>query len=124
MQTFGPQSSQRDPQTRLCRRQSSPEGPCPGDDGHVAEPSPPGAKPQKKLSYKDARRLEEIERLMAEAPAAIAATEAKLADPDLYARDPAAFQRLTDELQALRDQVDAAETEWLELEEKKAELAG
>ncbi|MEH6663402.1 MAG: ABC-F family ATP-binding cassette domain-containing protein [Brevundimonas sp.] len=83
--------------------------------------SPPATR---KLSYKDARRLEEIERLMAEAPAAIAAREAKLADPDLYTRDPAAFQRLTDELQALRDQVDAAETEWLELEEKKAELAG
>jgi ABC transport system ATP-binding/permease protein len=81
--------------------------------------SPPAAR---KLSYKDARRLEELERLMAEAPAAIAANETKLADPDLYARDPAAFQRITDELQALRDQIDAAETEWLELEEKKALL--
>ncbi|MFT4954373.1 MAG: ATP-binding cassette subfamily F protein uup [Brevundimonas sp.] len=88
----------------------------------AAKPAP--SAPARKLSYKDARRLEEVERLMAEAPAAITAAEAKLADPDLYSRDPAAFQRLTGELQALRDQLDAAETEWLELEEKKAELAG
>jgi len=98
--------------------------PAPAAPAKPAAAAKGPATPVRKLSYKDARRLEEIERLMAEAPAAIAAKEAKLADPDLYARDPAGFQRITGELQALRDQVDAAETEWLELEEKKAELAG
>ena len=82
------------------------------------------ARPQRKLSYKDARRLEEAERLMADLPGVIAAHEAELADPGLYARDPAAFERINKALEAARTQLDAAETDWLELEEKKAELAG
>ena len=82
------------------------------------------ARPSRKLSYKDARRLEEAERLMAELPAAIAAHEAKLADPELYARDPAAFGRINKALETARAQLESAEADWLELEEKKAELAG
>ena len=77
-----------------------------------------------KLSYKDARRLEEVERLMETLPAEIARHEATLADPDLYARDPAAFDRAMKAAEKARADLDAAEADWLEIEEKKAALAG
>jgi ATP-binding cassette subfamily F protein uup len=78
-----------------------------------AKPSPrPG-----KLSYKDQRRLQELETLTAELPQKIAALEAGLADPGLYGRDPAGFDRLTRALELARGQLGAAEEEWLVLEE-------
>ncbi len=81
-------------------------------------------KPAAKLSYKDARRLEELEGLLAALPEQIARHDAALADPDLYARDPAAFERAMQAADKARADLAAAEEEWLELEEKKAALAG
>ncbi len=78
----------------------------------------------KKLSYKDARRLEEVERLIETLPAEIARHDATLADPDLYSRDPAAFDRAMKAAEKARADLEAAELDWLELEEKKAALAG
>ena len=78
----------------------------------------------KKLSYKDARRLEEVEKLMETLPAEIARQDALLADPDLYGRDPAAFDRAMKAAEKARAELEAAELDWLELEEKKAALAG
>ena len=75
-----------------------------------------------KLSYKNQRRLAELEALVAELPAKIAALEAGLADPDLYSRDPAAFERLSRALQAAQAQLAAAEDEWLTLEEQREAL--
>ncbi len=75
-----------------------------------------------KLSYKDQRRLEELETLIADGPGRIAALEASLADPGLYGRDPARFQALTRDLDALRGQVAAGEEEWLALEERREAL--
>jgi ABC transport system ATP-binding/permease protein len=86
-------------------------------------PQPVDRRPAK-LSYKDARRLEEVERLMETLPAEIARHEATLADPDLYARDPAAFDRAMKAAEKARADLDAAEADWLEIEEKKAALAG
>jgi ATP-binding cassette subfamily F protein uup len=86
----------------------------------VAKPAP-AAKPGK-LSYKDQRRLEELEKLIAEAPGRIAALEAKLADPALYTRDPAAFQALSRDLDALHAAVASGEEEWLALEERREAL--
>ena len=86
-------------------------------------PPPPPPRPAK-LSYRDQRRLEAAEALMAGLPAEIAALELRLSDSGLYRRDPDGFGRLTAELAAARDRLDAAETEWLELEELKAQLAG
>jgi ATP-binding cassette subfamily F protein uup len=89
--------------------------------------APAAAAPRKvaaKLSYKDARRLEELEGLMETLPARIEAFDAALADPDLYGRDPAAFQRAMSGAAEARAALEAAELEWLELEEKKAALAG
>jgi len=76
-----------------------------------------------KLSYKDQRRLSELETLIAEAPSKAAALEARLADPGLYGRDPAGFQALSSELDALRQTLDSAEEEWLALEERREALS-
>ena len=47
-----------------------------------------------------------------------------LADPDLYRRDPKDFQAKTNRLGAAQAELDAAETEWLELEMLREELDG
>ncbi|SFS76819.1 ABC-F family ATP-binding cassette domain-containing protein [Brevundimonas viscosa] len=94
-----------------------------GGGGGASAPAPP-KKPAAKLSYKDARRLEELEGLLASLPDQIAGHDAALADPDLYSRDPAAFDRAMKAAEKARADLAAAEEEWLELEEKKAALAG
>ena len=48
----------------------------------------------------------------------IAKGESLLTDPDLYSRDPDKFNRITTKLGELRERLEAAEMEWLELEEK------
>jgi ABC transport system ATP-binding/permease protein len=85
-------------------------------------PAPPEVKRAGKMSYKDQRRLEEAEALIAGAPARIAKLEADLADPQLYARDPGAFQRITKALAQLRADLAAAEEDWLLLEEQREAL--
>ncbi|MBS0359911.1 MAG: ATP-binding cassette domain-containing protein, partial [Proteobacteria bacterium] len=82
----------------------------------------PEPKAAAKLSYKDQRRLGELEALIEGAPARISALEAGLADPGLYGRDPAGFRRLSDELETVRIQLGAAEEEWLELEARREAL--
>jgi ATP-binding cassette subfamily F protein uup len=86
----------------------------------AAETPPPR---QNKLSYKDQRRLAELEQLLAELPAKIAALEAGLfADPQLYSRDPAGFERLTRALDSARTRLLSAEEEWLTLESRREAL--
>ncbi|MGZ8363992.1 MAG: ATP-binding cassette domain-containing protein, partial [Caulobacteraceae bacterium] len=75
-----------------------------------------------KLTYKDARRLEELDALMPRLHAQIAALEATLSDATLYARDPQAFGKAMSEITAARTTLAAAEEEWLVLEEKKEAL--
>ncbi len=76
-----------------------------------------------KLTYKDQRRLEELEGLMPRLTAQIAADEKRLEDPGLYARDPKGFDKLMAALAAARKTLAASEEEWLALEEKKEALA-
>lgn len=107
----------------------SPSGegrPRSGRAGTAGDVPPPPPQPRKtaKLSYKDARRLEELETLLETLPATIARHDATLADPDLYARDPKAFDAAMKAAEKARADLEAAELEWLELEEKKAALAG
>jgi ATP-binding cassette subfamily F protein uup len=85
---------------------------------------PPRPEPARaaKLSYKDQRRLSELETLITEAPGKLAALEAKLADPGLYARDPSAFQKLSHELDAVRSRLVSAEEEWLAIEVRREAL--
>ena len=85
----------------------------------TARPEPP--RPAK-LSFKDQRRLSELETLIAEAPGKLAALEARLADPGLYGRDPSGFQRLSRELDAARAGLAAAEEDWLVLEGRREAL--
>jgi ATP-binding cassette subfamily F protein uup len=84
-------------------------------------PAPPRAEPARatKLSYKDQRRLSELETLIGELPGKMGALEASLGDPGLYARDPAGFDRISRSLDAARAQLAAAEEEWLALEERR-----
>jgi ATP-binding cassette subfamily F protein uup len=99
---------------------------------HPKPAAPPKAAPRAatapkasaKLSYKDQRRLEELEKLIEAGPGEIAKLEERLADPALYSRDPKAFSDLSARLDALRANVEAAEEEWLLLEEKRESLAG
>ena len=89
-------------------------------------PSPLDPRPSnlpKKLSFKDAHRLKELDALLAALPAEIAAHEAKLADPDFYTRDPKGFDAAMKALDAARAKLDAAEEEWLEIEARREALA-
>ncbi len=81
-------------------------------------------KPAQKLSYKDQKRLEDLERLMPEWQAEIAKMEEILSDPNLYTKAPKAFEQTTRALTHTRTSLENGEMEWLELEEKKAQLAG
>jgi ATP-binding cassette subfamily F protein uup len=104
--------------------------------GFFGAPTPapaPAAKPAQtraapaqafKLSYKEQRRLEELDRLVGELPDHISALESELADPGLYGRDPEAYDRFSRALAAAREQLASAETEWLELEARKEALSG
>ncbi len=106
--------------------QRAPAAPAPAPKAAKPAPKPEGrpAKAQTKLSFKDARRLEqlpdEIDRLERE----IAKLEALLADPDLYAREPAKFARASEALAERQAAKDAAEEEWLELEALRESLEG
>jgi ATP-binding cassette subfamily F protein uup len=101
-------------------------GPAPAPPPRPAarSPAPAAAGPAKpaKLSYKDQRRLAELEALSRSLPGTIARLEAELADPGLYARDPAAFGRISQDLEAARTALAGAEDEWLELETRREAL--
>ncbi|MFN4288948.1 MAG: ABC-F family ATP-binding cassette domain-containing protein [Brevundimonas sp.] len=101
--------------------------PLPAPDTAASKPVSPPARaepPRKtaKLSYKDARRLDEVTALIAELPATISDLETALADASLYARDPARFTALSAKLDQARARLSAAEEEWLMLEERREAL--
>ena len=81
-------------------------------------------KVQTKLSFKDEHRQKELDALIPKLQAEIAALEEDLSDPDLYARDAEAFNRKSVRAGTAREELDAAEMEWLEIEEKRDALAG
>jgi ATP-binding cassette subfamily F protein uup len=95
-----------------------------GQAGLKAAPPPPPAPAKKavKLTFKDQRRLEECEALIAASPKIFEGLEAKLADPGFYARDPAGFAALTKQLDQARADLATAEEDWLALEEKREGL--
>jgi ATP-binding cassette subfamily F protein uup len=85
--------------------------------------APSAAKKPVKLTYKDQRRLEELEGLIAKLPGDIIALEQQLEDPALFSRDPKAFAKITANAEHLRKTLAASEEEWLALEEKREALA-
>lgn len=76
-----------------------------------------------KLSYKDTRRLQELDRLMPERQQEISNLEEAMADSGLFARDPKRFQLCASRLTAAREELAAYEEEWLALEEKREALS-
>jgi ATP-binding cassette subfamily F protein uup len=99
---------------------------APGVTG-AAKPTPPVARvepPAKtvKLSYKDQRRLQELEAAVSKIPVEITKMERELADPTLYSRDFDKFERVSKALDAARLELSASETEWLALEERREAL--
>jgi ATP-binding cassette subfamily F protein uup len=88
----------------------------------AAAPKPAPPKAASKLTYKDQRRLAELEALVHDLPGKIASLETALHDPDLYSRDRAGFDRLSAALETARSQLAAAEEEWLALEERREAL--
>lgn len=77
---------------------------------------------QEKMSYKETFRLEHLPDEMEALTVKIDALKTELADPDLYARDATRFTKASEELTQATDTLDAAELEWLELEEKRERL--
>jgi len=88
----------------------------------VAAPPPP--RKSGKLSYKDQRRFEECEALIAASPTIIADLEKKLEDPNFYARDPVGFDKVMKAIDKARADLATAEEDWLALEEKRETMAG
>jgi ATP-binding cassette subfamily F protein uup len=76
-----------------------------------------------KLSYKDERRLVELEAAMPALAGKISALEERLADSDLYRRDAAAFHAASAALDKARSDLALAEDAWLALEERREALA-
>ncbi|HEY4343052.1 MAG TPA: ATP-binding cassette domain-containing protein [Parvibaculum sp.] len=108
---------------RFTRDRAAPR-PASKADGAATSKSERVAKTSTKLSYKDARLLEELGAKMPKLQGDIARLETQLADPGLYARNPAEFAKITSRHDALRAELERAEEQWLELEMKREELSG
>jgi ATP-binding cassette subfamily F protein uup len=87
-------------------------------------PSPPAKKPKEtapsaepKLTFKQRHRLEELPGEIDRLTDDIGKLEGLLADPDLFKRDPGKFEKATAALADRQGKLDAAEMEWLELED-------
>jgi ATP-binding cassette subfamily F protein uup len=89
----------------------------------VAKLAPVKSAP-KKLSYKDQKRLDDLNLLMPKWSAEIKQLETVLEDATLYSRDPKRFEATMKKLDTLRADLENGEMEWLELEEKKESLTG
>jgi ATP-binding cassette subfamily F protein uup len=87
-----------------------------------APATPPPPRAPAKLTYKDQRRLDELDKALPRLADEIAALEVKLEDASLYARDPKGFDAVMKRLSAARDELGRSEEEWLELEEKREAL--
>jgi ATP-binding cassette subfamily F protein uup len=81
------------------------------------------AKVPARLGYKEQRELAELPQRIEALGREIVALEHQLADGGLYQRDRAAFEAATERHEEARRALDAAETRWLELEEKRVALA-
>jgi ATP-binding cassette subfamily F protein uup len=106
----------------LAQRRPVAEAPAPKTDKPARPAAPRPAKAPTKLSFKDARRLEqlpgEIEKLERE----IAKLEGLLSDTDLYGREPEKFAKASAALAQRQAAKEAAEEEWLDLEALRERL--
>ena len=72
------------------------------------------------LSFVEQHRLEELPAVMERLEAEIAKLVDFMSDPDMFANEPVKFQKATDALIERQSVLDAAEEEWMALEEKAA----
>lgn len=93
--------------------------PAPKPDAPRQAAPGPAARPARKMSFKQTRRLDLLPGEMEALGAEIDKLEALLADPDLYARDAARFEKASRALAERRERLAAMEEEWLELEEMR-----
>ena len=77
-----------------------------------------------KLSFKDKHALSTLPNEITKLETEIKTLSAKLADAGLYTRDRLAFDKATARLADAQRQLEDAETQWLELEEKRAAVEG
>jgi len=90
----------------------------------AAKPDEPArTKAPPRMSYKDARELDELPGRLDKLASEIARLEVRLTDPGLYGRDRTAFDTAATRLDAVRAEMAAAEERWLELETKREEQA-
>jgi ATP-binding cassette subfamily F protein uup len=80
------------------------------------------AQAKRKFSFKQKHALESLPGRMDKLRKDIAAGNKKLADPNLYARDPKGFEAISASVHTAEAELEAAETEWLELEILKEEI--
>ncbi|QUJ77796.1 ABC-F family ATP-binding cassette domain-containing protein [Sulfitobacter albidus] len=76
------------------------------------------AKPKKGLSFTEQHRLEALPDEIARIEAEIGKLQELMSDPELFTREPVKFQKATEALIARQAKLEAAEEEWLALEEK------
>ncbi|MDR0181684.1 ATP-binding cassette domain-containing protein [Lysobacter arvi] len=90
--------------------------PATGTASPAAPASPAAAAPKKKLSYKDARELEQLPARIEQLETAVAALAAQMNEPAFYQRDAAAIAAHTDLMARTQAELDAAYERWNELE--------
>ncbi|MAQ85135.1 MAG: elongation factor 3 [Maritimibacter sp.] len=78
----------------------------------------PAAKAADKLSFTEKHRLEELPAEIAKLESEIGKLSQLMSDPDLFTREPVKFRKATEALAQRQAALEAAEEEWLELEEK------
>lgn len=110
-----------DAQSQLPKKDDQRGTPTTGDKRQAAKANA-ASKSAKKLSFKDTHRLQEVEQEIPRLEADIAACEQALADPELYQQNPERFGMLTQRLVELRASLEAAESDWLEIEARKEAL--
>ena len=82
----------------------------------IPPPAPASTEPKRKLSYKDARELEQLPARIETLETEIAQRTAAMNDPAFYQQDAAALLKANEALAALQAELDAAYRRWSELD--------
>ena len=82
----------------------------------VAAAAVPVAEPKRKLSYKDARELEQLPKRIETLEADIAARSEAMNDPEFFRQDNAALTKANEALSKLQAELDTAYARWAELD--------
>ncbi|PSK82946.1 ATP-binding cassette subfamily F protein uup [Limimaricola soesokkakensis] len=110
------QSQRKFNETPAPAQAPAPRGSAPSPTPSAPKPKP--AAPKSGLSFTEKHRLDELPKVIDRLTAEIAKLEELLADPELFTREPVKFRKATEAMAERQAALDAAETEWLELEEK------